>query len=186
MTCRRLLTIILAAVGISFLCSCSLVPEVQRAFGGHGSYWRDTHKGGKAWMEVDLRRQVATFYRGRNKMGVSAISSGDERHRTPDGNYRVLEKLRVKYSGSYGHVEDARGRVVNINATPRSRVPAGGRYVPAPMPYWMRLTSSGIGMHQGFLPGYAASHGCIRMDKKVVRHFYSAAYVGMRVRIKGG
>jgi lipoprotein-anchoring transpeptidase ErfK/SrfK len=137
-------------------------------------------------MEVDLRRQVATFYRGRNKMGVSAISSGDERHRTPDGNYRVLEKLRVKYSGSYGHVEDARGRVVNINATPRSRVPAGGRYVPAPMPYWMRLTSSGIGMHQGFLPGYAASHGCIRMDKKVVRHFYSAAYVGMRVRIKGG
>jgi hypothetical protein len=76
MTCRRLLTIILAAVGISFLCSCSLVPEVQRAFGGHGSYWRDTHKGGKAWMEVDLRRQVATFYRGRNKMGVSAISSG--------------------------------------------------------------------------------------------------------------
>jgi lipoprotein-anchoring transpeptidase ErfK/SrfK len=83
-------------------------------------------------------------------------------------------------------VEDARGRVVNINATPRSRVPAGGRYVPAPMPYWMRLTSSGIGMHQGFLPGYAASHGCIRMDKKVVRHFYSAAYVGMRVRIKGG
>ncbi len=137
-------------------------------------------------MEVDLRRQVATFYRGRNKVGVAAISSGDERHRTPDGNYRILEKLKDKYSTSYGHVEDARGRVVNRDATPRSRVPSGCRYKPAPMPYWMRLTWSGIGMHQGFLPGYAASHGCIRMDKKVVRQFYNAATVGMKVKVSGG
>jgi lipoprotein-anchoring transpeptidase ErfK/SrfK len=137
-------------------------------------------------MEVDLKRQVATFYRGRNKVGVAAISSGDERHRTPDGTYRILEKVKDKYSTRYGHVEDARGRVVNRDATPRSRVPPGGRYVPAPMPYWMRLTWTGIGMHQGFLPGYAASHGCIRMDKKVVRQFYNAAYVGMKVKVTGG
>lgn len=185
MTCRSLAAFF-AAVALSALCSCSLVPQAQRAFGGHGSYWRDTHTGGKAWMEVDLRRQVATFYRGKNKMGVAAISSGDERHRTPDGNYRILEKIRDKYSTRYGHVEDARGRVVNRDATPRSRVPSGGRYVPAPMPYWMRLTWTGIGMHQGFLPGYAASHGCIRMDKKVVRQFYNAATVGMKVKVSGG
>jgi lipoprotein-anchoring transpeptidase ErfK/SrfK len=137
-------------------------------------------------MEVDLRRQVATFYRGKNKVGVAAISSGDERHPTPDGTYRILEKIRDKYSNRYGHVEDAHGRVVNNDATPRSPVPPGGRYRPAPMPYWMRLTSYGIGMHQGFLPGYAASHGCIRMDKKVVRQFYEAAYVGMKVKVTGG
>jgi lipoprotein-anchoring transpeptidase ErfK/SrfK len=137
-------------------------------------------------MEVDLSRQVATFYRGSNKVGVAAISSGDERHPTPDGTYRILEKVRDKHSTRYGHVEDARGRVVNRDATPASRVPPGGRYVPAPMPYWMRLTWSGIGMHQGFLPGYAASHGCIRMDKKVVRQFYEAAYVGMKVKVTGG
>jgi lipoprotein-anchoring transpeptidase ErfK/SrfK len=137
-------------------------------------------------MEVDLSRQVATFYRGSNKVGVAAISSGDERHPTPDGTYRILEKVRDKHSTRYGHVEDARGRVVNRDATPASRVPPGGRYVPAPMPYWMRLTWSGIGMHQGFLPGYAASHGCIRMDKKVVRQFYEAAYVVMKVKVTGG
>ena len=51
------------------------------------------------------------------------------------------------------------------------------------MPYWMRLTNTGVGMHQGFLPGYAASHGCIRMDKNVVRNFYHAAHVGMRVKV---
>jgi hypothetical protein len=91
MTCRLLIAILTAAV-LSSLCSCSLVPQLDRAFGGHGSYWHDTHTGGKSWMEVDLKRQVATFYRGPNKMGVSAISSGDERHRTPDGTYHILEK----------------------------------------------------------------------------------------------
>lgn len=137
-------------------------------------------------MEVDLNRQVAAFYRGKTKVGVAAISSGDERHPTPDGTYRILEKVQDKRSTRYGHVEDARGRVVNSNATPSSPVPAGGRYVAAPMPYWMRLTWTGIGMHQGFLPGYAASHGCIRMDKKVVRQFYNAARVGMKVKVTGG
>ena len=186
MTGRQLAALFAVAAGLSALCSCSVVPQVQRAFGGKGSYWHDTHTGGKAWMEVDLKRQVAAFYRGQNKMGVAAISSGDERHRTPDGTYRILEKLKDKYSTLYGHVEDAHGSVVNRDATPASRVPPGCRYVPAPMPYWMRLTSSGIGMHQGFLPGYAASHGCIRMDKKVVRHFYDAAFVGMKVKVTGG
>ena len=185
MTCR-LFALLLVLAGMSGLCSCSVLPQVQRAFGGKGSYWRDTHAGGQARMEVDLNRQVAVFYRGKNKVGVAAISSGDERHRTPDGTYRILEKLADKHSTSYGHVEDARGRVINRDATPSSRVPAGGRYVPAPMPYWMRLTWTGIGMHQGFLPGYAASHGCIRMDKKVVRQFYNAAFVGMRVKVTGG
>jgi lipoprotein-anchoring transpeptidase ErfK/SrfK len=186
----------IAVAGFGALCSCSLLPESGRTGGGHsrspfftwhhGSYWDDDHSGGKAWMQVDLRHQVATFYRGKNKIGVAAISSGDERHRTPDGEYRILEKLEDKHSSSYGHVEDAHGRVVNADATPRSRVPSGCKYVPAPMPYWMRLTWYGIGMHQGFLPGYAASHGCIRMDKKVVRYFYKAARVGMRVKVAGG
>ena len=175
-----------AALAASVFCSCSAVSPVQRALGGHGSYWRDTGGGGEAHMEVDLNHQVATFYRGKTRVGVAAISSGDERHRTPDGTYRILEKVQDKRSTRYGHVEDARGRVVNSNATPASPVPAGGRYVAAPMPYWMRLTWTGIGMHQGFLPGYAASHGCIRMDKKVVRQFYNAARVGMKVKVTGG
>ncbi|HWB01757.1 MAG TPA: L,D-transpeptidase family protein [Verrucomicrobiales bacterium] len=150
------------------------------------SYWDDDGSPGKPWMKVDLSRQIATFYRGDHKIGVAAISSGDERHRTPSGEYRILEKLEEKYSGSYGHIENAEGKVVNADATPRTRVPPGCKYCPAPMPYWMRLTWYGIGMHQGFLPGYAASHGCIRMDKAVVQKFFHASHVGMRVKVVGG
>jgi len=147
------------------------------------SYWDDDGSPGAPWMLVDLGRQVATFFRGENRIGVAAISSGTEERQTPAGEYRILEKLADKYSTSYGHIEDSAGRVVNDDATPRSPVPSGCRYVPAPMPFWMRLTWGGVGMHQGFLPGYAASHGCIRMDRSVVQHFFNAAHVGMRVKV---
>lgn len=47
------------------------------------------------------------------------------------------------------------------------------------------ISHDGIGMHQGFLPGYPASHGCIRVDKTVVQQFYAAASVGMPVKVIG-
>jgi lipoprotein-anchoring transpeptidase ErfK/SrfK len=147
------------------------------------SWWDDGGASGPGHIVVDLDRQVATFYRGENAIGVAAISSGVDGRNTPAGQYKILEKIRDKHSNAYGHVEDASGKVVNNDATPRSPVPPGGKYVPSPMPFWMRLTNSGIGMHQGFLPGYAASHGCIRMDKKVVQQFYNAATVGMPVKV---
>jgi lipoprotein-anchoring transpeptidase ErfK/SrfK len=149
------------------------------------SFWDDDGSGGAPWIVVDLTRQVANFYRGQNMVGTAAISSGTEGRRTTAGEYKILEKKMDKHSTSYGHIEDASGRVVNNDATPKTPVPPGCRYVPAPMPYWMRLTNDGIGMHQGFLPGYPASHGCIRMDKAVVSQFFQAASVGMPVRVVG-
>jgi lipoprotein-anchoring transpeptidase ErfK/SrfK len=157
--------------------------SLQPASWVHISFWDDDGSPGPPWMLVDLGRQVATFFRGENRIGVAAISSGTEERRTPAGEYRILEKLEEKYSTKYGHIEDSTGHVVNQDATPASPVPPGCRYVPAPMPFWMRLTSDGVGMHQGFLPGYAASHGCIRMDKNVVQRFFHAAHVGMRVKV---
>lgn len=147
------------------------------------SYWDDDGSPGDPYIVVDLDNQVAKFFRGDNLIGVAAISSGIEGRDTPPGNYTILEKVRDKHSTAYGHVEDANGNIVNYDATPKSPVPPGGRYVPSPMPFWMRLTNTGIGMHQGFLPGFAASHGCIRMDKRVVEQFYNAAYVGMPVKV---
>jgi hypothetical protein len=193
----RLRCFIPVAACFASLTSCRVLPSpqsgiarwvhsIQPASWKSVSYWDDDGSHGKPWMRVDLSRQIATFYRGDHKIGVAAISSGDERHRTPSGEYRILEKLVDKHSSSYGHIEDAHGKVVNADATPRTPVPRGCKYVPAPMPYWMRLTWYGIGMHQGFLPGYAASHGCIRMDKAVVRKFFHAAHVGMRVQVVGG
>ncbi len=147
------------------------------------SWWDEGGASGPGHIVVDLDMQVATFYRGGNAIGLAAISSGVDGRNTPAGNYKILEKIRDKYSNAYGHVEDASGKIVNDDATPRSPVPPGGKYVPSPMPYWMRLTTTGIGMHQGFLPGYAASHGCIRVDKKVIQQFYNAATVGMPVKV---
>lgn len=147
------------------------------------SYWDDDGSSGSPYIVVDLDNQVAKFFRGENLIGVAAISSGIEGRSTPPGNYTILEKLRDKHSNAYGHVEDANGNIVNHDATPKSPVPPGGKYVPSPMPFWMRLTHTGIGMHQGFLPGFAASHGCIRMDKRVVEQFFNAAEVGMPVKV---
>lgn len=149
----------------------------------HTSYWDDDGSGGAKYIVVDLRRQVAEFYKGGHVIGVAAISSGVENRRTPAGDYTILEKDIDHVSSSYGTVEDGAGNVVNIDATPRSPVPAGCRYVPAPMNFFMRLTWDGVGMHQGFLPGYPASHGCIRMDRNLVPKFYENSYVGMPVKV---
>ena len=147
------------------------------------SYWDDDGSSGSPHIVVNLDEQMAKFYRGQTLVGVAGISSGIEGRRTPAGNYKILEKVRDKYSTLYGHIEDAYGNIINDDATPQTPVPPGGKYVPAPMPFWMRLTNDGVGMHQGFLPGYAASHGCIRVDKKVIQNFYNAAYVGMPVKV---
>jgi len=147
------------------------------------SYWDDDGSPGQPWILVDLNRQVAKFHRGDHVIGVAAISSGTEGRNTPAGRYTILERKLDHHSTSYGHVEDASGRIVNDDATPRSAVPPGGKYVPAPMPFWMRLTWDGVGMHQGFLPGYPASHGCIRMDRNIVPKFFQNTYVGMPVTV---
>ena len=160
-------------------------PQAPQVLGvaEHTSYWDDDGTNGPSYMVVDLRRQVAEFYRGGHVIGVAAISSGVENRRTPAGDYKILEKDIDHVSSKYGTVEDSSGNTVNIDATPGSHVPPGCRYVPAPMHYFMRLTYDGVGMHQGFLPGYPASHGCIRMDRNVVPKFFANAYVGMPVKV---
>ena len=101
------------------------------------------------------------------------------------GSYRISEKIEDKYSNRYGWIEDEFGNVTDNDAKPSDRVPAGMIYVPAPMPYWMRLTSYGIGMHGGLIPepGKPASHGCIRMPKEFVPNVYNAVNVGTPVTI---
>lgn len=163
----------------------AMPPQAPQTLGvsEHTSYWDDDGSSGPSYIVVDLRRQVAEFWRAGHIIGVAAISSGVENRKTPAGDYKILEKDIDHVSSLYGTVEDAAGNVVNIDATPKSHVPPGCRYVPAPMHYFMRLTYDGVGMHQGFLPGYPASHGCIRMDRNVVPKFYENAYLGMPVKV---
>ena len=147
----------------------------------HISYWDDDGSKGSPHIVVDLHKQVAEFYHGGKVIGVAAISSGKEGRNTPPGEYKILEKQPMHFSAQYGCVYDGENHIVNEDATPKSAVPPGCRYQPAPMPWFMRIRWDGVGMHEGYLPGCPASHGCIRMDRNIVQTFYKNSYVGMPV-----
>ncbi|WP_257385442.1 L,D-transpeptidase [Tahibacter caeni] len=85
---------------------------------------------------VSLDEQRVYVYRNGVAIGVSTISSGRRGHETPEGTFTILQKAKFHKSDLYDD---------------------------APMPYMQRLTWDGVAMHAGSLPGYPASHGCIRL-----------------------
>jgi lipoprotein-anchoring transpeptidase ErfK/SrfK len=115
---------------------------------------------------------------------VSPIASGKPGWSTPTGNFRIFNKDIDHRSRSFGLVVDAYGRVVNPSATPGSHVPRGGHYEPAPMPYFLEF-SPAVGMHAGYLPGYPASHGCVRMPRDLAALFFERVSVGTPVTVIG-
>ena len=147
--------------------------------------WYDDGGPGEVKIRISLSDQIAEFSRGGRNIGWCYVATGKEGHATADGNYKITEKIVDKYSNRYGWIEDEFGNVIDGDATPRDPVPEGAVYVPAPMPYWMRLTSYGIGMHGGLIPepGKPASHGCIRMPKEFVPLAFDAVKVGTPVTI---
>jgi hypothetical protein len=147
--------------------------------------WYDDGGPGKVTIRISLRDQIAEFHRDDRPIGWCYVATGREGYGTRAGNYRITEKIVDKYSNRYGWVEDELGNVVNPDAKAGERVPEGMVYVPAPMPYWMRLTSYGIGMHGGIIPepGKTASHGCIRLPKDFVPLLFDAVEVGTPVVI---
>ncbi|MFT3991256.1 MAG: L,D-transpeptidase family protein [Luteolibacter sp.] len=183
----RLFPLISAAiVAAVFLPSCSPLEPLPPVKAHRVLYqWHDHGGTGKVKVKIDLNEQKAFVYRGTEEIGWSYVATGKEGHGTPSGNYTITEKIEDKYSNRYGWIEDAAGNVVNGDAKPSTRVPPGCRYVPAPMPYWMRLTSYGIGMHAGLIPepGQPASHGCIRMPKEFVPDLFDMVVVGTPVQI---
>ena len=73
---------------------------------------------------------------------------------------------------------------INDNVDIRvDKIPPGAIYYAAPMPNFMRFTG-GIGMHTGYLPGYAASHGCIRMPHQMSEKFFENVSVGTPVIVE--
>lgn len=147
--------------------------------------WYDDQSAGPLKIRINLSEQRAIYTRGGREIGWSYVATGKEGHGTPSGTYRISEKIVDKYSNRYGWIEDEYGNVVNPDATPSTKRGPGERYVPAPMPYWMRLTSHGIGMHAGIIPqpGEAASHGCIRLPKELAPALFNAVSVGTSVSI---
>lgn len=147
------------------------------------SYWDGDGASGKPSIKIKLGEQRAYFYKGGELVGVSQLSTGREGLNTPSGTFKISQKDKDHVSSKYGDYVDSAGNVVvpNIDVT-KDPKPPGTQYKGAPMPYFMRIVG-GVGMHAGYLPGYAASHGCIRMPEFMAENFFRSVSEGTPVTI---
>jgi len=111
---------------------------------------------GPALVIVNLKTQKLVIFRNGVPIGASTVSSGSPGHETPTGVFTILQKREEHYSSTYNN---------------------------APMPNMQRLTQRGIALHAGKLPGYPASHGCIRLPHKFSELLFGATNLGMTVVI---
>ena len=137
---------------------------------------------GKISVVVDLTAQEAYLYAGGQLALKASISTGREGYNTSPGRYKIIEKDIDHRSSIYGeYVLD--GVVIkpdaNVHKDPK---PRGAIFIGAPMPYFMRIYD-GVGLHEGDLPGYPASHGCIRMPGSKAKRFFAAVKLGTPVKV---
>lgn len=137
---------------------------------------------------VNTDEQKARFYVGDEQIGWTTVASGVSKYPTPVGHFEVMEKVENKRSNLYGKIYSQGGKVLHANAkTGRDPVPSGARFEGAKMPYFLRLTYDGIGLHAGPIPrpGRPASHGCIRMPNKMAPILFEHVNLGTKVSIVG-
>ena len=103
---------------------------------------------------VNIATQRAVLFRNGVPIAATTVSTGRPGHATPTGVFTILQKHVEHYSSIYDN---------------------------APMPYMQRLTWQGVALHAGNLPGYPASHGCIRLPAEFARLLYGETKIGMTV-----
>lgn len=111
---------------------------------------------GPVLIVVSLPAQRAYVYRNGLPIGVTTVSTGKPGHRTPTGVFTILQK-RIEHRSN--------------------------KYSNAPMPFMQRLTWYGVAMHAGHLPGFPASHGCIRLPSAFAKTLYGLTTLGLTVVI---
>jgi hypothetical protein len=147
------------AQGAAKSASLTLAKKAEHLKPGEWLLYPEIAPKGPVLVYVDLGRQRATVYRNGVRIGVSTISSGKPGYSTPTGVFTILEK----------------------DVDHRSRT-----YDNAPMPYQQRLTWKGVAMHAGNLPGYPASHGCVRLPMEFAKRLFQVTPMGGTVVIAGG
>jgi lipoprotein-anchoring transpeptidase ErfK/SrfK len=105
---------------------------------------------------ISLEKQQLTLYSGTEVIARSRVSTGTAGHTTPSGVFSVIQKDRWHRSNIYGN---------------------------APMFFMQRITWSGVAMHQGVVPNYPASHGCIRLPEAFAKQMWGITQMGARVII---
>jgi hypothetical protein len=134
----------------------SIVQQIARLKPGQYLWAPQVAPAGPVMVIVSLKRQLAFVYRNGVLIGASTVSSGKAGHETPTGVFTILQK----------------------NVDHKSNL-----YNAAPMPFMQRLTWDGIAMHAGNLPGYPASHGCVRLPMAFAKLLYGITKLGLTVII---
>jgi hypothetical protein len=148
------------------------------------SYWEGDSVSGPGRIIIDVSDQRAYFYKGNQLVGVSKVSSGRDGFDTPQGNFKIIQKNKDHRSNLYGNYVWPNGEIAqkDIDVT-KDKKPPGSRFEGSPMPYFMRFTG-GVGMHGGYLPGFAASHGCVRMPTHMAATFFRNVDAGTPVTVR--
>src|SRR6266446_4392976 len=153
------------------------------------SYWDGDNAGGSPSVKISLGEQRAYFYKSGVLVGVSQLSTGREGLNTPTGTFKIIQKDKDHVSSLFGDYIDSAGNVVVPNVdVKKDPKPPGAHFRGTPMPYFMPVPDTmrmkyGMGVHAGYLPGYPASHGCIRMPEFMAENFFRSVSVGTPVTI---
>lgn len=133
---------------------------------------------------VSIPKQRAYLMLNEKVVIDAPVSSGKRGHESPSGRFTVMEKDPNHHSSLYGDFVDRSGRTVRAGVSARiDSAPSGTHFAGAPMKWFLRLTDGGVGMHIGILPGYPASHGCIRESVEGAKLFYDNVKVGTPVAV---
>lgn len=186
MILSRLLAILLTSLVVIGISSCSTTPNLASTQPiDHRSWWEGDGVMGKPRIVINLTEQRLHYFKGDQLVGVSPISSGRESNATLNGKFRILDKDIDHRSSLYGcYVDQSGNMVVEDVDSRRDPRPPGAKFVGARMRYFMRIVG-GIGMHEGYLPGYPASHGCIRLPTKMAAIFFEHTPQGTPVEVIG-
>jgi len=150
----RIVAVLAGTLALTTALTIAMADSAQARRSSATQIVRDPVKGDPLTIVISLGRQQLRVFDSRGLVGQSQISSGRRGYATPTGIFTILQKNRTHYSNLYDS---------------------------APMPNMQRLTWSGVALHAGYVPGYPASHGCIRLPYSFSRSLFSMTQLGTRV-----
>src|SRR5260370_2376356 len=136
-------------------------------------WWNDEGASGSPRIVVHLAEQKAYFYKGKNLVGESTVSTGKKGFSTPPGHYSIVSKDKNHFSSEFGDYIDSEGNIVVQNIDVRKDPkPRGTHFAPARMPYCMHF-NGGCLVHHGQRAPQSATPRRLRLLVWIVsRSFY--------------
>ncbi|HUD91252.1 L,D-transpeptidase family protein [Sphingobium sp.] len=152
---KLLLSLLAPLFALALPVQAAVETEIALAPGGY-RWLEEGAVNGPLYMVISIEKQRVHVYSGDRLIGIASVSTGMKGHRTPTGDYPILQKRQWHRSNLYSN---------------------------APMPFMQRLTWDGIALHAGHNPGHPASHGCIRLPYAFARQLFALTKIGTPVEV---